>query len=582
MFFMSFWDLVSSLAIALATVPMPSDVHEVYDFKGSAFGTASTCAIQAFVIIIGNGFTILANCVLNLYYVCTFLFGMTEEKFKKVVLPVSLVLAIAIVIPPATILLFEDLLNPVPFYPYCAVGKYPMICDHDSGNCALETDEKFVKNLRVFLSAGIVIILTSLILVIAAVFKTELQTNRKKASRDEEEDAGIDNDGDGDNNYSEYRETRETLRQAFMYIAAFLMTWGWVFLATTHNGSDEFYNVVDKLKMIFQPLQGFFNAFIFVYIKVFTLRRSDSRLSFWNAVKRVISSPSSVPEMLVSRIDIVVNREDEGSTVDDPGQYIIRRGTLVRRTDEPPVSIPQDIPSDLGSVRTPNYSMVLSEEIKESSRQISMQSGDVGDHKDKDEKKPKRKYYQWSHSAWSNSNKSQSQDSENPPASVSARSNGRNASRNTISSRGNHSTGGLFSWGTPSNRSTGTSVFASTGMNDSMGNHSTDGVLNFRSKASSRNESKSTCAPVSEENNKSGTGDIVQCPSSIAQSINSQSPGANSNFSVSVNADAEECMNSNSAGNSSTGDALISWTSSLDNKASTSVIVEKSSTGNSF
>eukprot|EP01083_Nonionella_stella_P122460 368436_1 len=32
MFFFSFWDIITSIAIALTTIPMPADIHETYKY----------------------------------------------------------------------------------------------------------------------------------------------------------------------------------------------------------------------------------------------------------------------------------------------------------------------------------------------------------------------------------------------------------------------------------------------------------------------------------------------------------------------------------------------------------------------
>ena len=62
--------------------------------------------------------------------------------------------------------------------------------------------------------------------------------------------------------------------------------------------------------MVFQPLQGFFNLLIFFYHKVSTVQKTDARLSFFDTLKIVLATPSSVPEVLaISSIQFVYAHE---------------------------------------------------------------------------------------------------------------------------------------------------------------------------------------------------------------------------------------------------------------------------------
>jgi len=105
------------------------------------------------------------------------------------------------------------------------------------------------------------------------------------------------------------------------------LTWAWVFnlTSTVQSYSHESggpSNITLFLVVFFQPLQGFFNAMIFMYQKVHTLRLSRNhlrtRLSFFAAFKHVIVSPQTVPQAVVSSIeiateDIEVRRPEGGA-----------------------------------------------------------------------------------------------------------------------------------------------------------------------------------------------------------------------------------------------------------------------------
>lgn len=464
MFFMSFWDLVSSVAIALTTLPMPDDVKTVYHFTGPTYGSVSYCEIQAFLILLGSIFTIFSNLALNIYYVSTIRFGVSEQKFNKVALPVILVLAISTILPLVSMLLVQDLLNPVPYYPYCMVGTYPHDClaeDTESecirgGASGTVTVRIFETSLSIALPFGLITILISMILVISTVFRTETEAKRNAASAREQEE-GNDNGnslGDLDTSYSAnaaHNHTRAVLRQALMYIGAFLLTWGWTVMCTNRF---LFRPAIDQLKFVFQPLQGFFNAFIFIYAKVDILRRASQNLSFGQALKRVIISPKAVPEMLVSRMEMVHNDHAEMNVIGEPGECIVRRGALFRRTDECPRAVAQGALSDLESMDTPSAGMALSHNGKIANTSIDLPSGcsaildeeDGGskEHQGKKSSSP-RLHYEWPPpSGWSTflSEKSSNHDANSTKSKTEG----------SKQSSGNYSTGGMLSWNSSSHR----------------------------------------------------------------------------------------------------------------------------------
>eukprot|EP00553_Chaetoceros_curvisetus_P015724 CAMPEP_0204643100 /NCGR_PEP_ID=MMETSP0718-20130828/426_1 /ASSEMBLY_ACC=CAM_ASM_000674 /TAXON_ID=230516 /ORGANISM="Chaetoceros curvisetus" /LENGTH=473 /DNA_ID=CAMNT_0051664167 /DNA_START=533 /DNA_END=1951 /DNA_ORIENTATION=- len=99
------------------------------------------------------------------------------------------------------------------------------------------------------------------------------------------------------------------LKQAMMYIGAFFLTWCFpmIFLAPTFFVSDNPLNnsTIKFLRLVFQPLQGFFNALIFFYHKADNVRHADLDVGWVEALRVVFVSPSKVPEMLISDIIFV-------------------------------------------------------------------------------------------------------------------------------------------------------------------------------------------------------------------------------------------------------------------------------------
>eukprot|EP01083_Nonionella_stella_P284761 969434_1 len=158
------------------------------------------------------------------------------------------------------------------------------------------------------------------------------------------------------------KHTRGALRLALMYIAAFLLTWIWpiVSMLFVHfDMSESFWSVIDHCKLIFNPLQGFFNALIFIYNKVHILRESDD-LAFSAALKLVIEQPQRVPEMLLSQIELI--EIDEAARMQKE-KYRQRDIEIEKKIDDElnlqpePVISQASIPSDFESNNTPSFAL---------------------------------------------------------------------------------------------------------------------------------------------------------------------------------------------------------------------------------
>lgn len=307
MFSMSFWDTVSSIAMATSTSLMPADVNTVYPFSGKAYGTVATCEAQGFIVLFGSGMTVGSSMMLNIYYVSTLLFKVTEGSFKKYFLPSGYVTMIICNFAGVLVFLLNDQINPTPYYPYCFVAPYPYDCNADSdseGDCirggiSQSKEIILIRTLLWFLIAGIFVLIISMALVIIAVFKVEREAKNYDNARS--------------SNSKKSSDTKRTvLRQAIMYIGAFLLTWSWT-LVSILAGSR-----VDYLKLFFQPLQGFFNALIFFHIKIGMLRKAETDLTAVEAVRSTLFSPSTAPEVILSRIEMV--DDDTGPTADVSGE----------------------------------------------------------------------------------------------------------------------------------------------------------------------------------------------------------------------------------------------------------------------
>ncbi len=330
--------------MALNTIPMPSDVYDIYPFAGWALGTVGTCELQGFLIQMGTAFTVGSNTALNVYYVCTFRYSMAEEKFKRCVLPLTLAIYAAASVTITSYALRNDLINPSAYSNYCLTTVRPLNCttrSNDEGEVQEDMNIADVQCIRegedanysIIISFSVVIIGTflimiiSMVLVVASVFDAELgiRRSRRVLQQRTADNTGTSTTRNPVREIEDFQRTRTILTQALMYIFAFLLTWIWSFFTIRRPLDDSTptpSNVEVFLFTFFRPLQGFFNFIIFVYQKAHALQRANMRLSFFKALKQVIISPSTVPQVVVSHIeiathDIVLRREMQSDVGQD-------------------------------------------------------------------------------------------------------------------------------------------------------------------------------------------------------------------------------------------------------------------------
>ncbi len=406
MFSLSCWDILSSVAIALTTLPMSKDVLDFYDFKGAVLGNAGTCTAQGFAITAGQAFAILSNVTLNIYYVCTIRFKMRDQTVKKKLLPIMFGISCLIGLPICLTPLTMGLYNPRPFEPYCYIGSYPWLCNVKGlawkddeeclrGDVSFETESIVILIIIVGLMIAFFLLVLSLVLVIMSVFQTEvtLRRIRKEQEKDAMKSAGEDtgneieeyfsdnedslspNEGEegGDTSTSgrnrhtrmidEFQETRTVLLLALMYIGAFFISWFWTIITMTVPPKDftVWGTVVDYCKLLFSPSQGAFNALIFIYNKIHMVRKSNRGATFLQAFAIVVRRPSHIPEVILSSIDVVAEdfrQMEEDQRIQDLIEADLERQENEEREILADMSAPAaSIPSDVVSQSTPSFAV---------------------------------------------------------------------------------------------------------------------------------------------------------------------------------------------------------------------------------
>jgi hypothetical protein len=346
MFFMSSCDLMTSLAITFTTLPMPCDV--IYDFGTASYGNTFTCSLQGFAVYVGSVLGIFSICILCVYYLCVIKFQLDSEKIEKYVEPTLYCLSMILALFPGITFWKAGLLNPQPYEPYCTVGSYPLGCRiyQDPQGCIRggDSDIRGIDAILVpyFLFSvivlGVLTVVISMATIVVSIRRIEMVvptsgrlTNDNKTSnvltiqqRPQVQSSEISRNCGGSFCPSEGKkdldtemtthstpelERKQSIRrkkiaiQACMYIAAFLLTWVFTVLAFCFRSS----NVIAALKMIFQPLQGFFNAIIFVYHKVDNVKQLFPNISFWEAAWFALAHPNGVPEdVVISRLELIL------------------------------------------------------------------------------------------------------------------------------------------------------------------------------------------------------------------------------------------------------------------------------------
>jgi len=410
MFFFSFWDIITSIAIALTTIPMPAEFHETYKnpFVSKAYGTAGTCKTQSFLILMGQCFTICSNIFLSVFYLRSIRYGMTEATMKRKLVPVMLALSCVFSLPVAIAPLITGVLNPSPVLPYCTIGIDPLSCMNMNGgfefdigidindgdvdeNCDDTQERRASTTITAIGSLNVVMLImmiVCLILVILTISETKLAATKPKIEGEAQENIDhtvqngtgtiedkydlqdvIFDDENGTlisraisgtaftfstaassrystsasgaqanemlNNSSgsrrrpeDMKSTQSLLTLSLMYNLVYFLTWTPTIISICSNTpvpTTTFWMINHRFKLLFSPLQGFFNLLIFLYDKVNLLKGRDllekeSRnkscagdedgegkncvlLSSSEALKIAIWSPSYIPEVLVSNIE---------------------------------------------------------------------------------------------------------------------------------------------------------------------------------------------------------------------------------------------------------------------------------------
>jgi hypothetical protein len=323
MVFMSIADMLSSFAISLTTLPMPTDVNEVYSFDGNSYGTVVTCEIQAITYVLGTRLSAGASICLSVYYLLTIRYHVSHEVITRCVEPTFLILTLlVVVIPPILTTFGKQLYNPNPLMSWCVVGEFPQGCSDDDGvGCIRGQEGATAKARTIFLfqlAAVTILHVVCLGAIVATAYTRDKEQAQKEllntdeshqpepkyeeelqpASKEEiswRDEGEVQHQGVEElhnNGANHIQDTRMIVKHAIMYAVAFIGTNFFPILSPDST-------ILAILTITFRPLQGFFNALIFISQKVYIIRQADEDLTFCKALNRIIMSPSVVPAIVI-------------------------------------------------------------------------------------------------------------------------------------------------------------------------------------------------------------------------------------------------------------------------------------------
>jgi hypothetical protein len=339
MFGMALADVMGSISMALNTLPMPSYMPREeefgYNFKGNRIGNVITCNIQGFFATFGIVVMFGYNAGLCMYYACSIAIGMRDKVIQKYVEPflhmLPLFCGLAYSVPP----LVHELYNPgVGAFVWCCVTPYPDECGNNSYECIRgrrETMNNLMKVMSSFIYSALTIIIVSMTMVLWKVF----QTNRLLTELSEI----YNRRGIHDRRRVHLQQRNERHRtskvifvQVSLYLLASLLGLVPPMLRVTRVVSSNEQNTsaqlkalanIDRVILVFLPLQGFFNFVIFVSHKIYNYRRVHRNVSICNVLGLLFQGSGNDPTIMISRISIVDvdHQHKNGDCIGDP--YLI-------------------------------------------------------------------------------------------------------------------------------------------------------------------------------------------------------------------------------------------------------------------
>lgn len=312
MFGMSVADILSSVAMGLTTLPMPKGdplwipKEDLRTYDGTRLGNIYTCEAQGFMYVFGFIVMFAYNDALFVYYGCAIAFCMKESNIVKFIEPFLHLTPVAIGLTVATTSLVGKLYNPTTWDAWCTIAAGELT----ESRVNMTNIDNLVRYLTIVLFS---VILLSGSLIIWRVRKTTralrgpMHMRRLPSSMERAKNS--------------VQSTKIVAIQALAYFVSFMTTIGILLIRAV---IIEPYWVI-KLSFVLMPLQGFFNAVIFISHKVYNYRRANSDVSRGDVIRLIFKGGIEEPVLVsrISHVHINQNRRMEIEITDEYSNHFV-------------------------------------------------------------------------------------------------------------------------------------------------------------------------------------------------------------------------------------------------------------------
>ena len=284
---MSIYDLMYSLVKGWTFLLAPAG----YGVPG-AQGNMATCRLQGFFIETAHA-TGAYNSLLSIYFWLTICRGVKPERWTKFE-PLAHILVFVIFVGFASTGVAIELFNPV--FGFCFIGSYPPGCESspDAPTCDRFPPHTLGLLYEIFAQAWVQAYILIVIATNTAVWWKVRQQEKSIQKYRSYSHANAQQRGPESiaEMKKEVNRERMVAIQATLYVVAFIISWlgPTVFhLADWIAGYKAFWAVM--VIVIFTPLQGFWNAFVYARPTYQRLRRKHPDIGRYMAVKMVFLHP---------------------------------------------------------------------------------------------------------------------------------------------------------------------------------------------------------------------------------------------------------------------------------------------------
>ena len=292
---MSCGDILGSIAMGLTTLPMPKLASEPdisTEWAGARLGNVQTCEAQGFMFVYGVFSVFLYNTSLCVYNACAIAFRLKEKRIMKYIEPLLHGVPIVGAIGFASLPLALNMYNSSPSSSWCTIAKDEVTGRGDDLNTG-SFDEIIL--IAIF-GLLLLLIFVSFVLIIWRVVSTEQALNGPNIIRTSSQRTLHARAKRSHSN------TKIVLVQVMAYSFSYILTLG--FSLVKYAFTDIMW--VSRLQLVFLPLQGFFNAIIFISHKVYNYRLANNEnMSVRQALQKLFTESNEDDQVFFSRISML-------------------------------------------------------------------------------------------------------------------------------------------------------------------------------------------------------------------------------------------------------------------------------------